>query len=101
MHCEKSFKTNADICMVRLIAHQTTLMTPWLFNLAMLLFNRLTEGILPKFNRQLDLCDNIESNPKDIPFLLWNQCSSAERRWWTIDVQDNIMTTSVEATASW
>ena len=28
----------------------------------MILFNRLTGDILPKFNRQLVLCDNNESN---------------------------------------
>ena len=45
-----------------LLQTRSTPINPWLPSPATLLFNRLTRGILPKFSRQVMLCDNDERN---------------------------------------
>ena len=45
-----------------LLQSRSTSLSPGLRSLATLLFKRLTRGILPKFSRQVVLCDKNESN---------------------------------------
>ena len=58
---KKCYETNAEIHM-SLLQIKSTLLSPGLLNLVMLLFNRLARGLLPRFSRPPIMCYNDVTN---------------------------------------